>query len=133
LIFRRKRESTPNVEHLLKQGDALQVIIKADAHGHDVEMIADLSGSASRTSDNRRGRAVRSGALAALFGYFGVRGLFSDPGLIMEAVWFGLTARFGLRAARLSSAGADLDDLQRKVANALNRVCDEAEFGVDPD
>jgi hypothetical protein len=129
LLFRRRKESTPNVEHLLKRGDSLQVIITADAGGHDIEFAADLSGARQRKSEGRRGKAIRSGIVAALFGYFAVKGGLNNQLDLLDLIWVGISARFGVRAARLASSDPDLEHLERDVAAALNRVCDEAQFG----
>ena len=136
LVFRRAKESTPAAKHLFKKGDLLQVVITEHRDGHDIDFTADLRGSLRRKSDDRRSTTIRSGALAALFAYLGVRGVVG-PGSelgIVDFVFFGLSARFGYRAARTAqSADEDLDELHTKVANALSQVCDEAEFGPEPD
>ncbi len=133
LLFRRKKHSTPNVKPLLKRGDSLQVIITADPAGHDIEFVADLAGARQKSADTRRRHVVRSGIVATVFGYFAIRGGLNNQLDILDLIWVGISARFGLRAARLANSDPDLDHLERDVAAALNRVCDEAQFGPAPE
>ena len=114
---------------LFKKGDSLEVAITATTDGHDVEFVADLRGSIGRKHEAGQGRAIRAGLLAAMFGVFAVRGVIPPNGLdIVDIVFAGLAFRFGTRAAsRTRLVAHDVDDLQRKVANELNAVCDEAE------
>ena len=130
LVFRRADSNTAS-EHLFRRGDTLQVIITADPRGHDVEFIADLSGSLRRKSESRRGHVVRSFGLAGLFAFLGVRGLIVDVSF-GDFVLLGVGGLFSRRALRYANAAADdSDDLERKVANELNRVCDDAELDSD--
>lgn len=130
LIFRRS-ESSVAPDHLFRRGDALQVVITPDPRGHDVEFIADLSGSLRRESESRRGHVVRSFGLAGLFAFLGVRGLIVDVSF-GDFILLGVGGLFSRRALRYANAAVDdADDLERKVANELNRVCDDAEFESD--
>jgi len=114
---------------LFKKGDTLQVTITATEEGHDVEFVADIQRSIARKSEDRSRRVIRGYALAGLFAVLGVRGLVHgvDFG---DFVLFAIGANFGRRAFnRSQSTEEKVDELQRKVANELNAVCDEAERG----
>ena len=114
---------------LFKKGDALHVVITATDDGHDVEFTADLSNSVKRRNESGQGEAIRSGLWAAFFGVLAVRGVIPPNGLdVIDILFFGLAIRSGRRAAmRRSRAEEKIDELQRKVANELNAVCDEVE------
>jgi hypothetical protein len=111
---------------LFKRGDRLRVAITPVDGGHEVEFVAELIASVRRRSDARRRHVVRSGAFAALFAYLGLRGLVDVS--VGDFVLLGLSAMFGRRAFRFASKDDDVDELERKIANELNRVCDEAEY-----
>jgi len=112
---------------LFRRGDTLQVVITATDEGHDVEFVADIQRYLARNSENSRRRVVRGYALAGLFAYLGVRGLTHGVSF-GDFVLFGVGAGFAGRASRRSRSTADhVDEQQRRVANALNAVCDEAE------
>jgi hypothetical protein len=113
---------------LFKKGDTLQVAITATDDGHDVEFVADIQRSIAQKSENRTQRVIRGYALAGLFAFLGARGLIRNGADFGDFVLFAISAGFGRRAfGRSQSAAEKIDDLQRKVANELNAVCDEAE------
>ncbi|MEY2417680.1 MAG: hypothetical protein QOG90_360 [Actinomycetota bacterium] len=127
LLFVRTKESTAE-SHVFKRGDSLRVVITDTGHGHDIEFDADLRASIDRKSHDRSRRVLRGYAVGAFFAVLGARGLLHgvDFG---DFVLLAIGAGFGRRAfGRAQSASDGLDDLQRKVANELNRVCDEAEL-----
>ena len=127
LVFRRKKESTPEVTHLLKKGDALQVIITAEGAVHDVEFIADLSGSIKRKTESRRAGAFRAGAWATMFGAVAAINLARGVN-VADFIWVLLSARSVRHVTQALGPPAEaIDELQRDLANALNRVCDDAE------
>ena len=112
---------------LFKKGDTLTAVITDTGDGHEVEFVADLGSSLSRRSENRTRRVIRGYALAGLFAVLGVRGLVHgvDFG---DFVLLAIGAGFGRRAFGRSQGNAEsIDKMQRKVANELNRVCDDAE------
>ena len=114
--------------NLFKKGDSLQMVITATPEGHDVEFVADIRSSISRKSEHTRQRVIRGYALAGLFAALGARGLLHNGADVGDFVLFAIGAGFGRRAFSRSQSGFDkLDEMQRKVANALNRVCDESE------
>jgi hypothetical protein len=128
LVFRRMAGPGTNEGHLFKRGDALQVVITEVAGGYDVELVADLRDTLGRKAEDRRRGVVRSGALAALFAYLGVRGLTNVVGL-GDFILLGISAMFGRRAAGYARrAPDDFDKLERNIANELNAVLDKAAY-----
>ena len=128
LLFRRAHEARVGVKHLFDRFDGLRVHITPTDAGHDVEFLADLRGSAQTNVQKRRGEAIGSAGVAALFAWLGVRGLIATVGL-MDFVFLGLSVMFGSRAVgQLQSPEDDFDEIERNVVNELNRVCDDALF-----
>ena len=112
---------------LFARGDTLQVVITPDADGHEVEFVSELRTSLRRKAEQRRGHVVRSSLFAALFGYLGVRGLIIDVSF-GDFMLLGVSGLFGRRAMRYArKASDDFDEVERKLVNELNRVCDETE------
>jgi hypothetical protein len=113
---------------LFKKGDTLQVVITATNQGHDVELVADIPRAIANKQENRNRRVIRGYALAGLFAVLGTRGLIHNGVDVGDFVLFAIGAGFGRRAfSRSQSASEKVDELQRKVANELNAICDDAE------
>jgi hypothetical protein len=125
LLFRRKREPGTDVEHLLRRGDTLQVVVLPDpAGGHEVEFVADLAGSIRHKAESRRAGAFRAGAWAA--GFAVVAAINLAKGVeIGDFIWVLLAARSSRHVAQaVGPSTEDVEDLQRNVANTLHALLD---------
>lgn len=112
---------------LFRNKDSLLVTFEPVGSGLEVNFAADMAGLQQRGDNWRRGRLIRGSLVAAFFVALGV-GNFAhgvNPGEFILIGIGGLSMSRTLQ--RVRGEGDSREAFQRKVANALHSVLDEAE------
>lgn len=108
--------------------DSLRVVVTPDASGTTVQFTADMRGMHARGDNWKQGRYIRGSLLSLFFIGLGVQGLFQNGVSTGDFVPMGIGAWLGMRAVRRARGESDSrEEIERKLANALERTCDEME------
>jgi hypothetical protein len=125
LLFRAARDAPENA--MFRNKDTLRFAVERTSSGVDVTFDADMAGLAERGDAWRRGRMIRGSIFAAVLVGVGVSGLTNgvNVGDFVPVAIGGLVMARSVRSVQGESDSREA--IQREVANALHRVCDDAE------
>ena len=112
---------------MFRNKDTLLVVIERTTSGLDATFSADMAGLHERGDAWKRGRMVRGSIVAALVASAGVTA-FATGIQLGDFIPIAIGGLLMSRTVRRVRGEADSrEEFERDVANALHRVCDEAE------
>jgi hypothetical protein len=126
-LFRPRPDPQTSGPWYFGQEDSLRVVVTPVADGLRVDLVADMRGMHARGDAWRRRRYVRGGLLSVFLIGLGVQGMARgvNPG---DFVPVGLGVWLGTRSVhRALNEPESREEIERNLANSLERVCDEIE------
>lgn len=125
ILFRARTDAPESA--MFRNKDTLLARFAAAGSGLEVIFTAEMAGLEERGEAWKRGRMIRGGIFAAVLVGAGVSGLHNGVNF-GDFVWMGLGGVSMSRTLRrVRQEGESREEFQRKVANALHRVLDDAE------
>jgi hypothetical protein len=125
LLFRAARDAPESA--MFRNRDTLLVVVERTSTGLDVTFEADMAGLHARGDAWKRGRMVRGAIFSAVVAGAGVSA-FANGVQVADFIPIAIGGLLMSRTVRHVRGEADSrEEFQREVANALHRVCDDAE------